>query len=382
MKPRILVVSYSDIASDARVLRQVNKLAARAEVTTLSYGSRVEAAADHIAIPRGAASLPQSLRGVCLLALHAHRAAERRVPGFAAVADSLAGRRWDMVVANDARALPLAFAAAAGAPVWVDLHEWAPEERSHVFVWRLLVRPYIVSLCRRYLPQVAAATTVGPRIAALYDKTFGIRPQVLRNMPAYADLRPGDVDAQRIRWVHSGGAIPGRNLEAMIEAARWLEEDVELHLYLVPAQDGGEYMRTLRKAAGEATNVFFHRPVAPRDLPATLNRYDVGTFWIPPFNTNAELTLPNKIFDFIQARLALAIGPSVEMVDLVHEWANGVVAPSCEVDAIVEKMRTVTREDVAAMKAASHEAARVLNFDRESKVIDDIVDRVTGGADA
>ena len=48
------------------------------------------------------------------------------------------------------------------------MHEWAPEERTHVTSWRLLVAPLMDHICRTYLPRCDAVTTIGPSIADLY----------------------------------------------------------------------------------------------------------------------------------------------------------------------------------------------------------------------
>jgi hypothetical protein len=287
------------------------------------------------------------------------------------------GRRWDAVVANDARSLPAAFRLADGAPVWADMHEWAPEERSHVMSWRLLVAPLMDHCCRAYLPRCAATTTVGASIAELYDERYGVRPRVMRNAAPWVDLRPTPVDGRTIRLVHSGGAVPGRAIEQLIDASRALGDGYTLDLYLVPGGDGGRYLRSLKERAADLANVTFHEPVAPADLPATLNAYDVGVYWIPPYSTNARLALPNKLFDFVQGRLAVAIGPTLEMARVVRDHGLGVVGEDFTPDSIVSTLRSFERADIARYKQASHDASRELSFEHEADVAREIVTTIT-----
>ena len=399
-------MSFSPIASDARVLRQVSVVARHAHVTTLSYGPQPPGADRHLQISDGAASLPQTPRGVALLAARRWRAAELAAPaaqealrlagtelstfgeGAAELsASSRAGQTghrsakraqhgWDLVVANDARALPVAHRLAAGAPVWADLHEWAPEERSHVFVWRALVAPLMDHLCRTYLPRCAATTTVAGSIADLYEQRYGVRPEVMRNAAPWADLSPTPVDASTIRLVHSGGAVPGRNLEAMIDVVHALGSGYSLDLYLMPAGDGGRYLRDLQRRAAGHPAITFHDPVSPQQLPATLNQYDIGVFWIPPFNANAARTLPNKLFDYVQARLAIAVGPTPEMARVVSEHRLGVVAQDFSVESAAQSLRALTRADVASYKDNAHAASHALSFESEAAVADAILARL------
>lgn len=374
--PRILVISFSNIESDARVLREISVVAKHGHVTSLGYGSKPAYVDEHIQVPDWAKSLPQTPLGVLRLALHLHNQAELAAPGNRYALRALSDRTFDAIVANDARALPLAFAIARHnqAPVWADLHEWAPGERTHIASWRILVKPLMEHICRKYLPQTAAATTVGTEIAKLYESHYGVRPRLLMNAAPYADLQPTPVPDGVIRLVHSGGAVFGRNIEAMIEATIQAGPRFTLDLYLVPAGDGGAYLAKLREVAGDNPRIRFHDPVKPFELPATLNAYDVGVFWIPPTHTNARLTLPNKLFDFVQARLAVAIGPTVEMVNVVNEYGLGVVSDDFSVPSIVAALHSLTPQAITSYKQAAAAAADPLSFESQSKIIDEIFD--------
>jgi hypothetical protein len=168
-RPRILCLSLSPIHRDARVLRQLDVLAAHGDVTTLGYGPAPAVAVEHLEVAGELTSLPQTPRGVALLATRRLRAAEVAAPAMAESRRLLAGRSFDLVVGNEARILPVAMEVArhgaTPAPVWADMHEWAPQERSHVRSWRLLVAPLMQHICREYLPAAAAVTTVSESIA-------------------------------------------------------------------------------------------------------------------------------------------------------------------------------------------------------------------------
>ena len=376
---RILCVSLSPIHRDARVLRQIQVLRALGDVTTVGYGTRPEGAVEHIEVPADRLSLPQTPRGVLGLALRRFRSVEFAAPGVRYALDRLRDRSFDLVVANDARVLALAFAVAGDAPVWADMHEWAPEERTHVLSWRLLVAPFMVHLCRTYLPRAAAVTTVGAEIAELYRREFGVDAAVMRNAAPFADLEPAPVLPGRVRLVHSGGAVHGRSLELMIDAVRALDDRFSLDLYLVPATPG--YIDRLRERAAGDPRIVFHDPVPPEALPSTLNRYDVGVFWIPPVHTNARLTLPNKLFDFVQARLAVAIGPTVEMERVVAEYGLGVVSTDFTIEACVASIEGLTGTQIDEFKRRADAAASPLSFEHEREAAIEMLTRILGDRD-
>ncbi|MFD1214279.1 glycosyltransferase [Arthrobacter sp. GCM10027362] len=378
MAARILCISFSDIAADSRVLRQLALLAEAGEVTTLAYGSRPPGSTTHLEIDSALPSLPQTPGGVLKLALRRYAAVELGAPAIRQALGLVRGRRFDLVVANEARALPLAHAVAGGAPVWGDMHEWAPEERAHVLPWRLLVKPYMYAVCAKYLPRTAAVTAVNASIAALYAEKFGCPVQVVRNAGPFRDLAPSDPVPGRIRLAHSGAAVPGRNLEGTIEAVKALDERFSLDLYLVKARDGGRYWQRLRELAAGDARITFHDAVAPDQLPRTLNQYDVGVFSLPPQTTNHRLMLPNKFFDFVQARLALVFSPSPETARLMREHDLGVVTEDFGTPALVRALSALTSEQVERYKANTHKAARALSSAEDEAVTRAVLARLLG----
>jgi glycosyltransferase involved in cell wall biosynthesis len=372
---RILCVSFSPIHADARVLRQVEVLRQHGEVTTVGYGAAPPGVAKHIEIPAGAASLPQTPLGVWRLALRRHRAVELKSPGEAAVLhEVLASGPWDLVVANDARALPLAFAAKGDAAIWADMHEWAPEERATVFIWRVLVGPYMDHLCRVYLPRATAVTSVSAGLAKLYEDTFGLTTETIRNAADLQDLKPSPIDPDHLRLVHSGTADAERNIVELIDAVTQLGNRFSLDLYLLEVP-GGHLDEIKSKAAGNP-RVTVHDPVPPDTLPRVLNQYDLGVFLYPLKTLSHLYHLPNKFFDFVQARLGLVFSPAPEIDAHIAKYGIGIITKDTSAEALVEALRELTAEQVMAFKKASDRSARELSSEPDRAVQHSLVSRL------
>ena len=75
--------------------------------------------------------------------------------------------------------------------------------------------------------------------------------------------------------------------------------------------------------------------------------------------------LPNKLYEFIQARLGIVIGPYVEMKRVVEGYDVGYVAGENTVSAIAALINNLTKEDVARLKANAHIAAESVAGERE-----------------
>jgi len=378
-RPRILCVSFSPIHADARVLRQIEVLREHGDVTTVGYGPAPEGVAHHIEVPEDAASLPQTPLGVARLALRRHKAVELKSPGEKAVRDEVAGSgHYDLVVANDARALPLAFSA-DGAKVFADMHEWAPEERSTVFVWRVLVGPYMEYLCRTYLPRTAAVTSVSSGLAGLYTERYGVETEIVRNAADFrADLAPSPVDPDRIRLVHSGTADVERNIVELIEATDRLGERFSLDLYLLEVPGG--HLDVIRTKAAANPRVTVHDPVPPETLPTVLNQYDLGVFLYPLKTLSHLYHLPNKFFDFVQARLGLVFSPAPEIDAHIGKYGLGIITADTTADALVDALRDITASDVEGFKAASDRSAPELSSEPDRATQHALVARLLADA--
>jgi hypothetical protein len=177
----------------------------------------------------------------------------------------------------------------------------------------------------------------------------------------------------RIRLVHSGGAVPGRNIEALIEAVRKLDAKFTLDLYLVPARDGGRYLDSIRALIANEPRITLHPPVKPTELADALNAYDVGIYSLPPLTPNHRLMLPNKIFDFIQARLAVVFGSAPETDRLIREHELGVIAPDATAESMRAALARLTEEQVRVFKQNTDTAAKVLNSAEDSAVTRSVI---------
>lgn len=379
MQPRqILCISFSPIHADSRVLRQIEALRQQGEVTTVGYGPAPEGVARHIQVPDNASSLPQTPLGVARLALRLHNAVELEAPGEKAVRrEVVESGPYDLVVANDARALPLAFAAANGAPMWADMHEWAAEERATILAWRVLVGPYMEHLCKKYLPRAAAVTSVSSGLAGLYTERYGVATEIIRNAADFQNLAPTPVDPKSIHLVHSGTADAERNILELIEATDRLGDRFTLDLYLLEVPGG--HLDVIRRKAASTPRVTVHPPVPPETLPRVLNQYDLGVFLYPLKTLSHLYHLPNKFFDFVQARLGLVFSPAPEIDAHIAEYGLGLITADTTADALVDALRDLTVDDVNGFKAAADRAARALSSAPDRAIQDALVARLLAG---
>ncbi len=372
-KPRLLILSYSDINSDARVLKQVELFKDEYAVTTCGYGEKPIGVARHIEIPHDYMNLRLYGR---YITLKQYRLAYWRVDAVRKSWELLKRhkRSFDVVLANEIESLPLALQLEARHGVLSDLHEYYPGLHEENPDWDRRIRPYYEWLCKRYLPRAAASTTVAEGIAEKYLSLTGVRPKVVTNATPYVDILPTPVH-QPLRLVHHGAALRNRELHILIKAVNKSAIPLEMDMYLMP--NDAVYLEELTQQA-QGTRVRILEGVAYDQLINTLNNYDVGFYVLPPVSTNHEYALPNKFFDFIQARLALVIGPSKEMRRIVDRYELGVVTDDFSFAASVRALDSLTAEHVGQWKANANRHSWRLSAQKQVRVWADLVREMVG----
>ena len=164
-------------------------------------------------------------------------------------------------------------------------------------------------------------------------------------------------DGEPLRLVHAGGATPAR-LETMLAAVEQVQGGASLDLFLVDSGSG--YAGSVRERYADHPRIHVHEAVPTSELVNTLHRFDVGVHILPPISFNHRYAMPNKLFDYVQARLGVLIGPSPEMAALVQKHDVGWVSEGFTAADVARTIDELTREDVARAKAASDVAAHVL----------------------
>ena len=360
--PEALVLCGADPVTDPRPNRMIRALARDHRVVVLCRGRSPLPEVECIQIPRHPRrNFPQKLLGVVRMRLGRLRPT-LWPPGLPALASRLRRRRFDLVVVHDLLLLPIALAIAGRrARVIFDAREYYPRQYEDRLWWRLMFQPLNYALCRRYLRRASAVVTVSPGLAEEFKNEFSVACHLMPSLPVARDLAPRAVDPARIRLVHHGLASPSRQLEVMIELMDHLPERYTLDMLLMPSDQA--YLARLQKLCAARPRVRILPPVPFAELVPFTHAYDIGLFLVPPVSFNLRHALPNKFFEFVQARLMVAIGPSPDMARFVRAHDLGVVADDFAPATLAAKIAAVSPEAILRYKQNAHAAAALLNSD-------------------
>ncbi|MBB5021959.1 capsular biosynthesis protein [Desulfurispira natronophila] len=297
------------------------------------------------------------------------------IPTRQIITEHLMSDDFDIIFCHDIKLLPIVIKFKKRAKVVFDAREFYPGQMEDNLRWCILTKPFFEYLCKAYIPQVDYSYTVSCGIANLYRSYLDSNFDVLESTSHYFDLVPSVCSNKKIKLIHHGAAHRNREIHKMIEMMDFLDERFDLELMLVLGQ--ADYMLELVKMCNARGNVSIVEPVANNEIVPVLNRYDVGVYLLSPTGRNTQYALPNKFFEFMQSRLAIAIGPSPDMKGIVEKYLMGVVSDDFSPRSLANMINKLTDEKIMKFKQNSDKAAKVFNCKRHNNKIDAIIEAVT-----
>jgi len=380
MSKKILIISFSNLRTDPRVRRTIKFfLAKNLDITTIGYADPEMAGVKFHQVKCLYKSFFYIPWIAVLLKLKLFDFANQQIYRLVNtnIAD-LKKQNFSLIYANDVATLPLACALRDDNKILLDAHEYAPLEFDQNFIWRFFFKEYANFICTKYLPKIDKMITVCDGIAREYEKVFSIKDcAVITNASAYQKIAPQGVNPDRIRLIHHGIAMAERKLELMIELMDYLDPRFELNLMLMSNGIRKFYYKKLQKLARGKTNIHFLPPVKPEDIVSFINQFDIGLFILLPTTLTFKYALPNKLFEFIQARLAIAIGPSIEMARIVNKYDLGIVAKTFNPRDLAQELNKLTKEKILYYKNKANEGASALSAENNhvelTKITNDLI---------
>jgi glycosyltransferase involved in cell wall biosynthesis len=272
-------------------------------------------------------------------------------------------------VANDWWMLPIAEAGLrqAGGLMAYDSHELATEEYAERPDWERFQRPIVSAVESSLIREAKVVTTVSPRITEHLRLLYKLdaATMTLRNAPRYFEtaFRPS---GEKIRMLYHGLVRSGRGLEAMIESVPLLRPEFALTIR-GPSDPG--YLKQLQDRARTldvAHRIAFEPPVPMTELVRMAAAFDIGVMALPDRSLHMRYALPNKLFEYLMAGLAILVTDLPEMAGLARSSRSGVIAKDATAASIAAALNATTRDQIDAMKRSALDAAKRYNWENES----------------
>ncbi len=233
------------------------------------------------------------------------------------------------------------------------------------------------SIERFCFPKLKKVITVSQSIVEQYEKEYGIRPYLVRNIPISS--KP-DITATReslgmpkdktVVILQGAGINEGRGGEEIITSMKFLPN---CHLFVVGE---GTVLPKLKSIASEL-QLNDRISFIPRQTPETLFNYtslaDIGLAIDTDLSPNLRFSLPNKIFEYIKAETPLVVSNLVERAKIVKQYNVGVVSTEVSPEAIAKAITELSNpEKLQQCTENCKKAAKDLTWENEELVLEKV----------
>jgi glycosyltransferase involved in cell wall biosynthesis len=284
-------------------------------------------------------------------------------------------RKPDLLIANDLDTLPAVYLSSRIRRVKLifDSHELftqVPEliHRKRVQrIWK-----WIEGLL---VPRIRIGITVSYPIAEIYRRLYGVRFSVVRNVPIRLPAPTDRTLPQEFQGnqlvIYQGALNVGRGIELMIETMRYLQNVI----FIVAGK--GDIEEELHRLAVEldvSDKVAFRGRLSPGELIPLTRISDLGISLEEDLGLNYRYALPNKIFDYIQARIPVLCSALPEMKRIVETYGVGIATPERNPEKLAAIIRYMLKErSSGTWMDALDRAAGELCWETESRVYMDLL---------
>ncbi len=364
---KLLVISNSWLESDPRVRRQIQWLNGQFEISVVAISAAGLGEKSFFKVPDSTFGLLDkvlfsvfSIIGFYKIALSFFAPSRRQRDLLGSLGP------FDLIIVNDLVSLPSVYSVWPNAKVVFDSHEYYPGQFSGL-KYHLVFNPFFKWLSRKYIPKVDLFIAVSNGVGRAYKKLGAPEPMIILNAPSFYKLEAKEASQSDgfVRLVHHGGAQRLRHLELMIQLMEYLPENFHLTLLLMPTDPA--YLKELKVRASNSPRILFKQPVKFDEIVPELSKYDIGVFLLPPVTDNYRHALPNKFFEYLNAGLGVAIGPSEEMADILMGSGAGIIVDSFDAENLARQLKDLSHAEIAKLKERAKELSLKYNAEIEGE---------------
>lgn len=233
----------------------------------------------------------------------------------------------------------------------------------------------------KIIPHLKHCITVNQSIANWFNNKYKVNFTAIRNIPDItgnpapkSKSELGIPDNKTILILQGAGINIQRGAEELVEAMQFVEK---VHLLII---GGGDVFETLKKMIHELKleNKITIKSKMPKSdlIQYTLNS-DIGISIDKDTNLNYHFSLPNKIFDYAQANLAILASKLPEIESIMRQYNIGCFIDNHTPQHIAEKINyMINSGSVSEWKNNTHKVNQENNWPSEKQKLISIISSI------
>jgi glycosyltransferase involved in cell wall biosynthesis len=242
-----------------------------------------------------------------------------------------------------------------------DAHELFTEMKE------VITRPRIKKFWTRVekfaVPQFAQGYCVSQGIAKEFNKRYCVNYSVIRNVPLLQSVRPTEKKDKFL--LYQGAVNEARGLEFLIPSMKLID------CKLVICGDGNLMSRcqSLISELGLQDKISLVGKVLPDDLVQLTQKAYIGINLVEPEGLNQYLSLANKFFDYIHARIPQVCMNFPSYIEINRQFPVAVLIDDLNPESIAEGINNMLNNDVLYNELQSNcvAASNAYNWQQEEK---------------
>lgn len=300
------------------------------------------------------------------------------------------GKKYHAIWANDLPTLYPAskIAKALGAKLIYDAHEIYSETLNQFFpqkttFFKKTIFQGLITIMRLHgsffekktTQKVDLFITVNESISNYFKKQYDLsqHPTVIMNYPApiNTEIIPYPY-RDKFKWgtndlvfLYQGILNAGRGLPVLIDLFHQLPKSNKLVIL-----GNGGLEKQLKKAAAQnqATNIVFLDLVPLNELPSYTAGADIGFNLLEPLNLSKQMASPNKLFEYIQAGIAVIGSDTIENKKVISANDIGLVSAPTVAD-LEDAIRSLTNEKLNEYKSNSRKISAKYSWESQEETL-------------
>lgn len=253
-----------------------------------------------------------------------------------------------------------------------DTHEYftgVPE-----LLKRPAVRKVWKSIESFIFPKLKNTITVNDSIANLYFNDYGIKPSVIRNIPAKQEVlkvsrKELNLPENKFLIILQGSGINvDRGGEEAVEMMHFLDDA------LLIIAGSGDVLPLLREKVDNLkleNKIIFKDKMPYKELMKHTSVCDLGLTLDKDTNINYRFSLPNKLFDYIHAGIPTLASDLPEVKRIINTYKIGLISPNHNPKILAEIVSELMRNSLKQQELRNNcnVASKLLSWENEANIL-------------
>ena len=261
-------------------------------------------------------------------------------------------KKFDILVSNDLDSLLSNYCISVirNKKLVYDSHEYFTEVPE--LINRNFQKKIWLSIERFILPKIKYSYTVCKSIANDYYKKYGVKMEVIRNVPLRKTATNSSEKISTLKKelciedkkiiIYQGSLNIGRGIEQVINAMKFIDNTIFL---IIGDGDIAKKLVHLTKQKGLEKKIIFLGKIPFDKLNDYTGLADIGISLEQNLGLNYYYSLPNKIFDYINAGVPILASDLPEIANIVKKYEIGEIIKDFSPDIIADAINSMLNDE-------------------------------------